>query len=391
MKARHPGEPALTAVAAMVSVGFVPLNLLPFTVVAYSTSLGLSSAYSGMLGTTEMSGAVLGSLVALLLMNKVPLARLAFFGALAGAGFEVLSCGMHDFYGMAIARLMVGLSCGIVLAAGNAIAASAKDPARFYMRVLAVQSALTIFIWSAMPKLLSFAGANGAFGGAAVALAALASAMLLVPARLSAPAAPAPGAGPQAKAGVATRPGPVTVAMALLAVLTCCMRDGVAWTFSDKIAIEVGLSDLGQSLLYAGIGALGLIVLLTSARLDIWKRPVANVAGAIIVASVTTTGLLFSHEWSVFVALALPWAAAQFLALSFLTGLAAELDASGRLSAATGAAFQCAYAVAPALAGFVFSRMGYNAVGALATVLSALTLASGSWLAQQAMRVRNCR
>ena len=89
-----------------------------------------------------------------------------------------------------------------------------------------------------------------------------------------------------------------------------------------------------------------------------------------------------------FVALALPWAAVQFLALSFLTGLSAELDPSGRLSAATGAAFQCAYAVAPGLAGMVFVRLGYVAVGGLAAVASLITLVAGTWLAGKAVAYR---
>ena len=256
------------------------------------------------------------------------------------------------------------------------------------MKVLALQSALTIFIWSAMPKLLTLGSQYGVFGGSAVALGALAMVMMVSGTRHSNVSLRSPHATPAGGTERAGHAGAMVVAIALLSVFACCMRDGVAWTFSDRIAIEVGLSDLGQTLLYAGIGALGLVVLLASAQLNIWKRPVANVAGAIILASATTTGLLFSHHWLVFVALALPWAAVQFLALSFLTGLSAELDPSGRLSAATGAAFQCAYAVAPGLAGMVFVRLGYVAVGGLAAVASLITLVAGTWLAGKAVAYR---
>lgn len=300
----------------------------------------------------------------------------------------LLSCVMHSFAGMCGARLLVGMACGIVLASGNAIAASALDPARYYMKVLALQSALTIFIWSAMPKLLTLGSQYGVFGGSAVALGALAMVMMVSGTRHSNVSLRSPHATPAGGTERAGHADAMVVAIALLSVFACCMRDGVAWTFSDRIAIEVGLSDLGQTLLYAGIGALGLVVLLASAQLNIWKRPVANVAGAIILASATTTGLLFSHHWLVFVALALPWAAVQFLALSFLTGLSAELDPSGRLSAATGAAFQCAYAVAPGLAGMVFVRLGYVAVGGLAAVASLITLVAGTWLAGKAVAYR---
>lgn len=378
-------EPSLPAVAAMVSVGFIPLNLLPFTVVGYASGLHLDSVDAGVLGTIEMSGAMLGSLASIPLIRRVSLGRLAVLATLAAVAFELLSCAMHSFADMGVARALVGVACGMVLASGNAVAAAAHDPARYYMRVLAIQSALTIFIWSAMPRLLSAGNQVGVFIGAAFALLALALVMMLSGNRLGLTSVATTATSMPNTASPHTAAGPAVVVMALLAVFACCMRDGVAWTFSDRIAIQVGLSDFGQTMLYVGIGAIGLIGLLASSRLDIWKHPVMNVMGAIIFASATTTGLLFSHDWRVFVALALPWAAAQFLALSFLTGLAAEFDSSGRLSAATGAAFQCAYAVAPALAGFVYVRIGLGAVGALATLLSATTLVAGSWLASRAV------
>jgi predicted MFS family arabinose efflux permease len=375
----------LPAIAAMVSAGFVPLNLLPFTVVAYGTALNLNASESGLLGTFELSGAVLGSLAAIPLVRRLSLSAVEISATSAAIVFEVLSCLSHSFSTMGSARACVGAACGMTLACGNALAASAEDPARYYMKVLALQSAITIFIWAGMPTLLMAAKQYGVFLGSAGVLLVLLAIMVLAGRRGTKLHRPVHAVGAQPAPRVLRS---ITVLCTLFAVFCCCVRDGIAWTLSDKIAIEIGLSDLSQTILFAAIGAIGLAGLLACARLDIWKRTVANVAIVLALASAMTTGLLFSRSALAFVAFALPWAAVQFLAVSLLTGVAAELDPSGRLSAAISAAFQCSYAVAPVLAGSVFVRFGYSAVGALSGLLGCLTIASGAWVAAQAARLR---
>jgi predicted MFS family arabinose efflux permease len=374
----------LAPAAAIVSAGFMPLNSLPFMVVGISTGLHLDAIHAGLIGTIELSGAILGSLAVMPLVSNVSRTKIAIYAMVAGSLFELISCACNTLQSLAIMQLLAGAGCGAALAAGNALSASAADPAHFYMKVLALQSAFATVLWSLMPTLLRLGNHYGVFAGTAAVLLVLAG----ITALTSRPDIPAERRAFPAGERRVPLIRPVLALVSLAGVFFCCMRDGVAWTLADKIGTDLGISDTGLTLLFATIGVVGLIGLLASARLTLSHYPVARVVVSVVLASACTTGLLFSSSATVYLAMALPWAAVQFLALSYLTSLAAEIDSSGRVSAAAGAAFQCAYAVAPITASATFAHFGYGAVGQLSLVLATLTIAAGWWTATRVEQQR---
>jgi hypothetical protein len=245
------------------------------------------------------------------------------------------------------------------------------------MRVLAVQSAFSTVVWSAMPYLLSYANQKGVFVGTAGLLAVLA----LFTVATCRPDAPITGkVGPE-EARAMPRIHLGVAAVVLAAVFVFCVRDGVAWTLTERIATDLALSDNQQTVLYASIGLVGMLGLLAWAKMDHSRHRVPRVVVSVVLVSLCTTGLIVSPTARIFFICAVPWAALQFVALSYLTGLAADVDPSGRVSAAAGAAFQCAYAVAPLLATATFARLGYGAVGGLSLLLATVATAAGWWTA----------
>jgi predicted MFS family arabinose efflux permease len=379
----HQAQP-LASVGAIISAGFLPLNLLPFLVVGLTDGLKYSPIDAGLVGTIELGGAVLGSLCVTPLVSFVSRSRIAIAGMLLGSLFNLLACAYTSLPGVGIAQFLAGAACGAAMAAGNAMSASAADPARFYMLVLAVQSAFSTVVWSAMPYLLSYANQKGVFVGTAGLLAALAL-LTAVTCRPDAPITAQAGTGrarslPRIHLGVA--------GVVLAAVFLFCVRDGVAWTLTERIANDLALSERQQTVLFASIGIVGMFGLLAWARMDHARHRVARVVVSVMLVSLCTTGIIVSPTALAFFVCAVPWAAVQFVALSYLTGLAADVDPSGRVSAAAGAAFQCAYAVAPLLATATFARMGYGAVGGLSLLLAIVTTAAGGWTAARMERSR---
>jgi predicted MFS family arabinose efflux permease len=377
----HRAQP-LWPVGAIISAGFLPLNLLPFMVVGLTEGLKLSAIDAGLLGTIELSGAVAGSLCVTPLVSFVSRTRIAIAAMVLGSLLNLLACAYASLSGLGIALFLGGAACGAAMAAGNAMSASAADPSRFYMRVLALQSAFSTVVWSAMPYLLSYAGHKGVFVGTAILLACLALFAALtcrpdVPVRqvvLAAPTGPRPGIA----LGLA--------AIVLAGVFFFCVRDGVAWTLTERIANDLKLSDSQQTVLYAAIGIVGMLGLLVWAKINHSGHRVTPVVVSVVLVSLCTTGLIVSPNAPIFFACTVPWAAVQFVALSYLTGLAADVDPSGRVSAAAGAAFQCSYAVAPLLATATFARWGYGAVGVLSLLLATLSTGAAWWTATRLQR-----
>jgi len=273
----------------------------------------------------------------------------------------------------------------MALGAGNAMSATVEDPSRFYMRVLAWESALTTITWAVMPTCLRLGNHIGVFVGSAAALA-----VLLGIATVASAAEQPPKTGSTASRAAGTASiDPLTATLALVAVFLCCLRDGLAWTFADKIGTDLGFATGQQTILFAAIGFLGLIGLYGSARLGSSNYPIISVVSSVTLASLLTTGLLYVGRPLTYVALALPWTAVQFVAISYLTGLAAKIDITGRVAAASGAAFQLGYAVAPLLAGVLQVRLGYGAIGKLSIGLSILTIIASSLLAGRQLSMQS--
>jgi hypothetical protein len=248
-----------------------------------------------------------------------------------------------------------------------------------------VQSAFSTVVWSAMPYLLIYANQKGVFAGTAGLLAMLA----LLTAATCRPEAPVV----KAQAGTGQAQGLPRIALGVAGVVLAtvflfCVRDGVAWTLTERVANDLALSERQQTVLFASIGIVGMLGLLAWAKMDHARHRVARVVVSVMLVSLCTTGIIVSPTALALFVCAVPWAAVQFVALSYLTGLAADVDPSGRVSAAAGGAFQCAYAVAPLLATATFARMGYGAVAGLSLLLAIVTTAAGGWTAARLERGR---
>jgi predicted MFS family arabinose efflux permease len=378
----HRDRRTLLLAGAIVSGGFVPLSTLPFVVVGITSGLHVDASAAGLLGTGELGGVVLGSLAVTPFLRDRSRATLAILALLAGLGFELVSCLIDSVTYLLPVRILVGIACGVALGAGNAIAARVSDPSKFYMRVLAFESAVTTVSWTIMPACLRLGDQKGVFLAAGAVLLTL---LIVIVATRSAEEPVRPGAS-TLPATTALAINPLDAAIALAAMLFCCVRDGLAWTFADQIGTDVGLTSGERTLLWGAIGFLGLFGLVVSARLTGRRHPILSVAASVAIASSVTTGLLYVTTAPAYVVLALPWTAVQFIAVSYLTGLAAQIDSSGRIAAASGAFFQFGYALAPFLAGLVMAHFGHRSVGLLSTILTLFTIGTGVWAAGRILK-----
>lgn len=359
----------LAAFTAAYGIGLLSLIALPFVIGANIASLGLDAAQAGLLGTLEFVGVVAASMLLAPRVGHINRRTTAMIGAAIVVAANLV-CSLVDSYDLLLfIRPITGIGAGLALAPGNATVATARNPERFagHMSVLFV--ILMVAVMFGFAYLSENHGQTGVYLGLAATVALLAPSLVWLPA--GARTAAVSNELAEAKKGIWSAGG---IAV-MLAVFCFSTRDTMTWAFAETTGKAAGLSpaEVGQILgIQAAIGLIG--PLLASWMGSHFGLRLPLVIG--ILASGTATLFLSqsASDPTLFTASAMALTGTYFFTLSYLTALAAELDAEGRIVAATGSAVMAGLAVAPLIAGHMLTAGGSAAIGIAIAVLMAATL-----------------
>jgi MFS family permease len=326
-----------------------------------------------MIVTAFLLGAVGASLVAAPLFNRLPrracaaggygIAALAFLGAAQVTGFGALAA-LH---------LVAGLATGTALSLAHGTIGRAANPHRLFALAGTALGVGAVVFYAAVPPALAAHGGVVLFYVFAglMALAALACALgfphafaqLASAARQHATAAPLPRAAWFAIFGVG------------------CLALNQALTFSmlDRIGV---LRGFGQERVNGLLVVVGLVNLLPAAVAALLQQRLNPVRVALVAAPLQAALALtvtLSGDFLPYALAGAVYPAVLIFTHTFLFGLIARLDPSGRALASTPAMMMTGSAIGPALAGTVAMRAGFAgqallavAVGVAATLFFAL-------------------
>jgi predicted MFS family arabinose efflux permease len=132
------------AVVAATSVGLMGANLQPMLIGAIMDGFSLTAGQAGLAGSVELGAIAVASLLIARRVSSLSRTRLALVGAVVTILGYGLSAAAPSFGLLVGARLVAGCGEGAILAAGNAAAASARDPDRLW-------ALLRRFSWAASP------------------------------------------------------------------------------------------------------------------------------------------------------------------------------------------------------------------------------------------------
>ncbi len=368
------------AFGAICGFGYLTMLTLPFVIGASINTLGLSVGQAGLLGSVEFSGIMIASLVAAPFMARAPRRRLAIVGALmaiAGNGGSIL---IGDFDLLLGVRALTGLGCGLALACGNATVANSRNP-----ELMAAHVSF-LFVLTMVITALAFAEAGarwghvGIFGALTLTMALLAPLLLNMPARaVIGPPGAAGGHGAGASQGNDARKARLLsfVGISLfIGFFFFSLRDIMQWSVIERIGVQAGLTSVevgGLISIQAVAGLMGpVIAARLGARLGLALPVLIGIAATGLVTFATIHA---ATEPKLFVYAVSFNAITYFFAFSYLTALAAALDNSGKIAAASGSFVILGAAVAPLLAGAIVERGGYAALEILVVGVAVLTAA----------------
>jgi MFS family permease len=348
--------------------GMVDLVALPVWVGTLAQHYGFDLEHAGMIVTAFLLGAVGASLVAAPLYNRLPRAACAFGGYGVAALAFLAASRVSGFGVLAALHLVAGVATGTALSVAHGTIGRSANPHRLFALAGTALGIGAVVFYGAVPPavaahggptlFLVFAGLMGA-----AALACAAGFPHVVTSGRSQAAAPLPRAAWCAILGVG------------------CLALNQALTFSmlDRIGV---LRGFGQDKVNGLLVVCGLVNLLPAAVAGLLQKRLDPAQVALVAAPLQAALALVVTLSGDFLPYALAGAvypAVLIFAHTFLFGLIARLDPSGRALASTPAMMMTGSAIGPALAGSVAMRAGFGGqallavgVGAAATLCFAL-------------------
>ena len=340
--------------------GMVDLVALPVWVGTLAQHHGFDLEHAGMIVTAFLLGAVGASLVAAPLYIGLPRAACAFGGyAIAALAFLAASR-VAGFGALAALHLVAGIATGTALSVTHGTIGRSANPHRLFAMAGTALGIGAVIFYAAVPP------AVAAHGGPALFLvfAGLMGAAALACA-FGFPNVATGGRAPSAA------PLPRAAWCAILGVGCLALNQALTFSMLDRIGV---LRGFGQDKVNGVLVVCGLVNLLPAAVAGMLQKRLNPVRVAIVAAPLQAALALVVTLSADFLPYALAGAiypAVLIFTHTFLFGLIARLDPSGRALASTPAMMMTGSAIGPALAGSVAMRAGFGGQALLAVVVGA--------------------
>ncbi|MGF1430908.1 MFS transporter [Kitasatospora sp. LaBMicrA B282] len=322
-----PAALPLLPLAALFTVGYLPAYLVPTIATRLSDALGLTDTQAGGVGSALLLASAAAGIALAGRVGRLGSARLARAGlALVTLGFA-LAAGSGGTPPLLVAGCVLGgLGAGAASAVAGTGLAGTADPHRASVLGLLATSLAAAGLYLLLPHL------GGSPAGPFLALAALGPLVLPLTSALPGPLPCAPTAAgrlPNRSAGLL---------LAATTVLWAVVQNAL-WGVSGQIGLHrVGFSERGLGLVFAVALGGGLVGVLASGVLGSRVGRVlplglgtAAIAGCVALSAAARSAAGFAGGEVL-------WNALYPLVLTYLLGLAAELDPAGRWTVLVGAA-----------------------------------------------------
>jgi predicted MFS family arabinose efflux permease len=346
---------ARVMLAFLATAGLFYVNIMPALVNGLIEGLGFTNQQAGAVGSANMYGAALGALVIVFLIGRLRWKLTAALLLLGLISMDAISMWISEPGTMIATRLVHGLIGGMLVGVGFAIIARTTETDRTFGMLLLVQFGLGGLGVMYLPRLVPLLGTDVLFW----ALIAFSSMTLLMLPFLAPYRVRQPGGKMRAKTGsIQWKP----LILALLAVFMFQASNMGLYAFiiglGEHFSLEMNFITrvLGWA---AWIGIIGsLLVIALSDR----KGHLLPLTFGMLFTVLGFYALYFSDREWVFLwsnlLMGITWA----FVISYLLGMCARFDETGRMAALGGFASKMGLASGPVVAAWVVGEDNYTAM-----------------------------
>ncbi|AOJ06819.1 MFS transporter [Burkholderia mayonis] len=360
---------SLALVVAHVA-GMIDLVALPVWVGALIQHYGFDAQQAGLLATLYLGCAVLCCSVLARRFDRISGRLVAPTGFAVGALAFLAATQAHGLGPMAAAHALAGAGVGCGLSCAHGEIGLARNPHRLFAFSHLALSGFGVLFFATVPALVARDGSAIFTVLAALAGCAALATGLLFPGR----AAPGDAAVESNTPVTPHAPLDARCWCAIIGIVFMAINQAMVFGFVERIGMARGF---GADHVNAVLLAVGLVNLLPPAlaallqhRLDARTVAVAGpLTQAVLALAIARSTSFAPYAFGVSL-----WVFAMIFTHTFLFGLLARLDATGRAVASTPAMLMSGSAVGPLLGGVLIVRFGFDALGTAVAIVSLLSL-----------------
>jgi predicted MFS family arabinose efflux permease len=347
--------------------GMVDLVALPLWVGTLVQHHGMDFEHAGLTVTLFLLGAVFASAVLAPRFDRLP------HRACAIAGFSLAAISLFSVSRTMAAPILFALHAAAGIGAGTALSmvhgtmGRSVNPHRLFALAGTTLGVLGCAFYAIVPQIMAAAGRASLF---------VVMAGLMVLAAVAALAFPVAGrAAPLTRRVQGRVPLPSGVVPLVVGVVCLTLNQTVVFSFVERIGATRGFSTGQVNAVLAAVGIINLFPAALAAMFQHRLKPIPVAITALSLQVALALTLTCSGTFAPYAGAASLYASVLIFAHTFLFGLIARIDPSGRATALTPAMIMVGSAIGPALAGAISQRLGFAALGGTTVVIAALGIA----------------
>ncbi|MCO6188457.1 MFS transporter [Rhizobium sp. L1K21] len=351
--------------------GMIDMVALPLWIGNLMAHYGFSPVQAGLTVTLFLFSVVVASTIIAPIFDRIPHRAFVAGGfAVAAAAFFAVSRLPVDVSSLNLLvglHIVAGLGTGIALSVTHGNIGRTENPHRLFGTVNVALGVLGVFFFAALPQLVEHMGADMMFVvfAATMGFAAVCTALFF-------PAAATPKTIQQAAAPKATPPRAVWFLIGVVICLT--FNQAMVFSFLERIGAERGFATEQVNIVLVALGFVNLLPGALAAILQKRLSPLfVGFCGPILQAILAVT-LSNSPVFLPYALAGTVYVSIVIFTHTFLFGLLARLETSGRAVSATPAMMMIGSCTGPAVGGAIVSGFGYGALGVAATIVSVMAL-----------------
>jgi predicted MFS family arabinose efflux permease len=354
----------------MYAVGFMSATYMPVWVDATAMHFGVAVSKIGMVGSLELGAVAVASILSAAFLDTRHLRWPMVAALLIGIAGNLVAGVAPTVDLFTMARLIVGLANGLLLADINLRAAQNVAPPRVFAGQIFVMVLFAIIFFTSAPHLLATFGSGSIFFYCmAVGVIALLSVLAL----------PTSTRSVKEQADRARTPIGLAAVLILGGATLIFISNNSVWAYLAPAATGAAVSLKGLSTLLA----LGALLNLAAPLISGWLTGRLSPAIALPFSNIAIAACIFliagisEPVLYGFGALFLPFFV--MFAVPFYMGILVKLDASGRCVAASSAFLMSGAAIGPAIGGLAMDRGGLKWLAITGIFITALAL-TATWV-----------